>query len=156
MNKKYWVVIGIVILVLIPIILTNRDKTNNQLRDLEIKEVCFEENCFQVEIADTDEKRERGLMFREELCSDCGMLFVYDEEIKSKFWMKNTLIPLDIIWLDSDLKVIHVANAVPCVTEECELYGPSSEKSQYVLEVNLGVSERIGLGDGSDLELVYG
>ena len=143
MNKKYWVVIGIVILVLIPIILTNRDKTNNQLRDLEIKEVCFEENCFQVEIADTDEKRERGLMFREELCSDCGMLFVYDEEIKSKFWMKNTLIPLDIIWLDSDLKVIHVANAVPCVTEECELYGPSSEKSPYVLEVNSGGSEKI-------------
>jgi uncharacterized membrane protein (UPF0127 family) len=152
MNKKYWFVIGIVILVLISIIITNRDKSNDQLKDLEIKEVCFEKNCFQVEIADTDEKRERGLMFREELCSDCGMLFVYDEEVKSKFWMKNTLIPLDIIWLDSDLKVIHVANAVPCVTEECGLYGPSSEKSQYVLEVNSGVAKNIGLEKGSILK----
>jgi uncharacterized membrane protein (UPF0127 family) len=152
MNKKYWFVIGIVILVLISIIITNRDKSNGQLKDLEIKEVCFEKNCFQVEIADTDEKRERGLMFREELCSDCGMLFVYNEEVKSKFWMKNTLIPLDIIWLDSDLKVIHVANAVPCVTEECELYGPSSEKSQYVLEVNRGISKNIGLEKGSTLK----
>ena len=80
------------------------------------------------------------------------MLFVYDEEIKSKFWMKNTLIPLDIIWLDSDLNVVHVANAVPCVTEECELYGPDLEKAQYVLEVNSGISKNIGLEKGSTLK----
>ena len=151
MKKEY-----IIFLVIILVIVIIAFRGGQEIKEDLLTEVCFEENCFQVEIANTDEKRERGLMFREELCSDCGMLFVYDKEVKSKFWMKNTLIPLDIIWLNSDLEVVHVANAVPCVTEECELYGPSSEKSQYVLEVNSGVSERIGLGEGSDLELVYG
>ena len=122
MKKEY-----IIFLVIILVIVIIAFRGGQEIED-GITEVCFKENCFQVEIADTDEKRERGLMFREELCSDCGMLFVYDEEVKSKFWMKNTLIPLDIIWLDSDLKVVHVANAVPCVTEECELYGPDLEK----------------------------
>ena len=123
MKKEY-----IIFLVIILVIVIIAFRGGQEIED-GITEVCFKENCFQVEIADTDEKRERGLMFREELCSDCGMLFVYDEEIKSKFWMKNTLIPLDIIWLDSDLNVVHVANAVPCVTEECELYGLDLEKA---------------------------
>jgi len=147
MKKEY-----IIFLVIILVIVIIAFRGGQEIED-GITEVCFKENCFQVEIADTDEKRERGLMFREELCSDCGMLFVYDEEVKSKFWMKNTLIPLDIIWLDSDLNVVHVANAVPCVTEECELYGPDLEKAQYVLEVNSGISKNIGLEKGSTLRV---
>jgi hypothetical protein len=148
--KKWFIVLLGIIFVSIIIYLIE------EVENSEINEICFEENCFSLEISDTPEKRARGLMFRENLCDDCGMLFVYDEEINSKFWMKNMLIPLDIIWLDSDLKVIHVANAVPCVMEECEIYGLELEKSRYVLEVNFGVSERIGLGEGSDLEFVYG
>lgn len=150
---KRWIVIGVVFLVAL-IIIFNGNRAEEEI-EFRISEVCFEDNCFQVEIADTKEERAEGLMFREELCSDCGMLFVYPEEGNYKFWMKNTLIPLDIIWLDQNLEVIHIAEAVPCVTDECELYGPESEDSLYILEINSGVSEQIGLEEGVELELVY-
>ncbi len=115
-----------------------------------IEKVCFRDSCFDVEIADSDEERTRGLMYRDSLCSDCGMLFVYGEEGNYKFWMKNTLIPLDIIWLDEDLEVVYISNAVPCKVEECELYGPSSDvKSKYVLEINSGIAEEVGLVIGN-------
>ena len=154
MDKK--VLIGlVVVLVVVIIIFYSGGREVEEGNELQISEVCFEDDCFSVEIADTHEERSRGLMFREELCSDCGMLFVYEQEGIYKFWMKNTLIPLDIIWLDSQFKVVHIANAVPCVVEDCRLYGSDSEKAQYVLEVNSGVSERIGLVENSELELVY-
>ena len=153
MDKKYWIVGLVVVLVVVMIISWG----GRESEDLEISEVCYGATCFQVEVADTQEERAKGLMFRESLCDSCGMLFVYDEEGDYKFWMKNTLIPLDIIWLDSDLKVVYVANAVPCVTDGCELYGPSRGiESRYVLEVNRRVVEGIGLGVGDGMEFVYG
>ena len=142
---KKMIVIGLIFLIVVVIIFVNyKDSFSNK--------ICFEENCFDVEIADNNEERSRGLMFQEELCRDCGMLFVYDEPVNSKFWMKNTLIPLDIIWMDESFVVQYIAEAVPCVIEECELYGPSSEvKSNYVLEVNSGVVEEIGLEVGEKM-----
>lgn len=150
MNKN--LLIGLVVVLVALIIIFNGSRVGE--KDLEISEVCFEESCFIVEVADDSVERARGLMDRDNLCSDCGMLFVYEEEGDYKFWMKNTLIPLDIIWLDSKLEVIHIANAVPCVTSECELYGPD-EDSLYVLEVGSGRSAEIGLEVGDSLELVY-
>ena len=91
----------------------------------------------EVEIADSPEERGKGLMFREELCDDCGMLFVFDEPRKQSFWMKDTLIELDIIFINSDLEVIHVAHAFPCKGEVCTTYSPN-EEALYVLEVNHG------------------
>ena len=117
----------------------------------EINSVCFNENCFEVEIADSDEERQRGLMFRETLDRDKGVLFVFEEEGNYLFWMKDTLIPLDIIWINSDLEVVYITNAVPCVTERCLTYGPE-EDALYVLEVNSGVSGEIGLEVGDRVD----
>ena len=164
MNRN--TLIAIVVVLVAVIIIFNVNRAGEQIEDLEISGVCFDgdnkfindidegHNCFSVEIADSKEERAKGLMFREELCSDCGMLFVYEESGDYKFWMKNTLIPLDIIWWDSDYRVIHIAEAVPCVTDECELYGPDLD-STYILEVNSGVAKEIGLEIGEGLELVY-
>ena len=151
---KKWVIVLIGIILVSVIIIFNGDRAGEEI-ELQISEACFEENCFSVEIADNKEERAKGLMNREELCSECGMLFIYDNEGDYKFWMKNTLIPLDIIWLDSQFRVVHIANAVPCDTDECELYGPDSKKAQYILEINSGKSSEIGLNKGSELELVY-
>ena len=117
--------------------------------DYGIEKICFKKNCFDIEIANDREERAKGLMFRKNLCSNCGMLFVYEEEVNNKFWMKNTFIPLDIIWLNSDLEVIYIANAVPCVTEECDLYGPDIKKNKYVLEINSDKSKELGLEIGN-------
>lgn len=97
------------------------------------------------ELAVTDEERARGLMFREQLGSDQGMLFVFKEEGFHSFWMKNTLIPLDILWLDKDKRIVHIEKDVPpCPDEPCPSYSPRVP-ALYVLEMKAGSVEERGL-----------
>lgn len=88
-----------------------------------------------VEMAKTEKEIQTGLMFRESLCPDCGMLFVFKEEGLYSFWMKNTLITLDMVFIDANLTVVDVLHAVPCTGDVCESYTPG-KKALYVLEVN--------------------
>ena len=115
--------------------------------------VCFEKNCFNVKIASTQEELSKGLMFRESLGKNSGMLFVFSEEDFHNFWMKNTLIPLDIIWINSDKKIIFIErNVQPCLEEICETYS-SGEKALYVLELNSGKVDEVGLEIGDELNI---
>jgi uncharacterized membrane protein (UPF0127 family) len=104
--------------------------------------------AIQVEIADDDAERQRGLMYRESLEEDHGMLFIYDRETTLAFWMKNTLIPLDIAYLDSDLRIVDIQQMEPQTTET----HPSSAPAQYALEMNLGWFERNGVTVGDRIE----
>jgi len=106
--------------------------------------VCFTNKCVSVEIADDYAERQTGLMFREELEKDSGMLFVFDKEEFHSFWMKNTLIALDIIWIDENLKIVDIQYAFPCVEEPCKVYTPK-EKAKYVLEVKFGFVKENGI-----------
>ena len=102
---------------------------------------------FYVEIADTDETRARGLMFRDELADNRGMLFIFRQEAPRSFWMRNTRIPLDIIYLGRDLHVVSIVhNARPCRSRSgrCPSY-PSEGPAMYVLEVNAGQARALGL-----------
>lgn len=101
---------------------------------------------FAVELADTDAERARGLMFREKLASSAGMLFVYDRPGRAAFWMKNTLIPLDMIFADPTGTVLRVhENAVP--HDETPIDG--GEGVLAVLEINGGLARRLGIGPGT-------
>lgn len=124
------------------------DKEEN----LKAREVCFENNCFIAEICETPEQRTRGLMFRESMDANKGMLFVFEKEGEHFFWMKNTLIPLDIIWINKDKRVVHIEKDVqPCITgEECVKI-KSNEPAQYVLELIAGSAEKINLKIGDEL-----
>ena len=103
---------------------------------------------FSVELADTPEKRAYGLMNREALAPDAGMLFIYERPAEAAFWMKNTLIGLDIIFADARGEVVSVqANAIP--GDLTPLYG--GEAIQFVLEINAGLAARSGIGPGSQL-----
>ena len=94
-----------------------------------------------VEVADTPQKQSQGLMFRENMKWDHGMLFIFDNETILSFWMKDTLIPLDMIFVDKTFRIINIIdNTLPCNIEPCPDY--SSEKPvKYVLEVNAGFVE---------------
>ncbi|MFC1742757.1 DUF192 domain-containing protein [Candidatus Riflebacteria bacterium] len=108
----------------------------------ETKKVCFKEFCFKVEIADSQDEWQQGLMFRESLASNAGMLFIFEGEDFYSFHMKNTLIPLDIIWLNKDRKVVYIVeNAEPGSLKSLV----PDTKALYVLEINGGKSSQMGL-----------
>lgn len=105
----------------------------------------------QVEIADDDYQRETGLMYRTGMKEDQGMLFIFEDEQPRGFYMKNTHIPLDLIFLDSQNKVVSIAeNAKPQSMETI----PSNVPAQYVLEVNAGLTEHWNLEVGDSLILL--
>ena len=110
--------------------------------------VCFDGHCIFVEIAQADEELQRGLQDRKSLGEENGMLFIFPQPGIYGFWMKDTLIPLDIIWLNEERKVIYVAESVPpCPNEPCATYGPAQE-SRYVLEINSGGAKHRGIRTG--------
>lgn len=116
---------------------------------LDSPSMCFDGGeCVALEIADTPALRQQGLMFRESL--DGGMLFIFDEPGYYPFWMKNTYIPLDILWLDSSFTVVEIVAATPCVSDPCPNYGGTAFAS-YVLEVPLGFAAAHNLSIGSSL-----
>lgn len=104
-----------------------------------------------VEVADTPEEREQGLMFRDSLEQDRGMLFIFDESQEAHFWMKNTEIPLDIIFVnDEDIVSELYSDAQPCLTPFCPAYS-SHGKVKYVVEVNAGYAAKNGIQIGSEV-----
>jgi len=112
------------------------------------EQVKLDGHQFTVEIANNNAKREHGLMFRVHMAADHGMLFVYSGAQPRAFWMKNTLIPLDIIFFDARKRLINVsADTPPCKTPECPSY-MSSAPAQYVLELNAGMAAKLGLKPG--------
>ena len=125
-------------------------------KNLRQGEVCFRNNCFSVEIAKTRISQANGLMFRRELAPESGMLFVFDDEASRSFWMKNTLIPLDMIFFNKDKEVVSIAkNVQPCETEECPRIKPT-EKAKYVLELNANIADQIDLKIGDKLDFNLG
>ena len=113
--------------------------------------VCFASgSCVKAEVADTPEERAYGLMNRTFLADGYGMVFVYPAEDYLAFWMKNTLIPLDVIWIDSKMRVVHIAHATPCTADPCPIYRPDAA-AMYVLEVRGGytLDHSVSEGDGA-------
>lgn len=122
--------------------------------DLSGKVTVDDKHEFQVEIADTDAERAEGLMFRDELPGTEGMLFVYDSPVGGNFWMKNTYIPLDMVFIDENLEIVYIVrDAQPCTADPCQTYGPSDEFYSYVLEINGGLSDELGISEGARVEL---
>ncbi|OGY47975.1 MAG: hypothetical protein A3J62_02285 [Candidatus Buchananbacteria bacterium RIFCSPHIGHO2_02_FULL_38_8] len=116
--------------------------------------VCFSGVCIEAEITKTPAERARGLMDRKSLDDNKGIIFIFEKEGLYRFTMKNTLIPLDIIWLDSNFKIVHLEHAVPCPSQSCKSY-PPNKPARYVVEVNSGFTTKnnIKVGDLVAIEL---
>ena len=110
---------------------------------------------YTVEVADTDDERARGLMFRDSMDTDKGMLFVFERDEPRAFWMKNTRIPLDILYFDDSRRLVSQQRDVPpcSLGDGCPSY-PSNVPARYVLELNAGEAARLKLQDG--VELTFG
>jgi len=105
------------------------------------------------EIVDTPEERAQGLMNRDKVEENEGMLFIFEGLGFYSFWMKNMKISIDILWLSPEGKIVYIASEVPpCKKEPCPSYQPY-QKAQYVLELTAGKAERENLKIGSDVKI---
>ena len=121
----------------------------------EIKSICINEKCFNVEIADENSERISGLSNRDSLNLDSGMLFIFEEETNPNFWMKEMKFPIDIIWIDENMKISGInKNLQPCIKDFCPTYHPE-EKIKYVFEINSGLSENFGFEIGDKVKLIW-
>lgn len=111
-------------------------------KESNLVDITIGDKKYKVEIADTPEKQEKGLMGRKSLPEDQGMLFIYDEPQDLSYWMKNTLISLDIIFIDDDMEVVSVKQGQPMSEEPI-----TEDDVQYVLEVN----SNSGIEEGDQL-----
>jgi uncharacterized protein len=107
------------------------------------------------EVADTPLKRSVGLMYRDHLKKDHGMLFFFGQPQAWNFWMKNTKIALDLIWIDGKKRVTHIERNVPICTksdDSCPHYRPNSDDAVYVLEIAGGTVDGYKIEKGSKLQ----
>lgn len=106
-----------------------------------------------VEIAATNNQRQQGLMYRKTLPEQNGMLFIFPQKQIASFWMKNTLIPLDMIFISADLTIVHIEKDVPpCKKDPCAVYS-SGTPVLYVLETNSGFTNTYTIQEGDSVTL---
>ena len=104
---------------------------------------------FRVEVVRTPAEREKGLMYRDRMDQDAGMLFIFESDLPLTFWMKNTFIPLDMIFIDSGMKIVGIVeNAAPGTLTSRSPGVPA----QYVLEINGGLAAKLGLRAGTSVQ----
>lgn len=114
--------------------------------------ICFNDNCFLVELAVNETQWQQGLMGRDFLPESQGMLFIFDQEQEHTMWMKDMSIPLDMVFLDKNLSVVSVAEDVqPCQENYCPLIG-TGQKTLYVLEIKAGLAEKEKIKVGQKAE----
>ena len=136
--KKFLIIILILLLIFSLFIFLNL-KTSQEKNTLTLE---INNHTFILEKAITQEQKQQGLMFRRFMPENRGMIFIFNEEEERSFWMKNTLIPLDIIFIDENYKITSIQTAQPCINDPCQTYQASA---RYVIELNAGVAKKIGL-----------
>jgi uncharacterized protein len=105
-----------------------------------------------IEIADNEEKRMQGLMYRQSLMENEGMLFIFTNDEPRSFWMKNTFIPLDIIYINSRKEIVSIQK----YTQPKSTYSiPSEKPAMYVLEVNAGFTDKYGINPGDKIDFSH-
>ena len=161
--KKYYLVIILIILVigtLIGLFILNSNQSNVQsdqsklqaLTDSSKVSVKINNSTLKLEVARSEQKREEGLMNIKKMQDNSGMIFIFEDEQIRTFWMKNTYISIDIIFLDKDLKIVKIfENTKPLQTSE--IYS-SDYPSQFVIEANSGWVEKHNLKVSDKLEIL--
>ncbi len=151
MDKRYLLIAAVALLLIAVIFLLTQNQHSGK-EQLTIINSAGQEIHIYAEIVDEWPEMERGLMYREYLPEDEGMLFVFPQSGIHPFWMKNTLISLDAIHISENGTIVDILQMEPCLSDPCPDYTPDAE-ALYVLEVNKGFSERHGISEGDTLVL---
>ncbi|MGE0076695.1 MAG: DUF192 domain-containing protein [Bacteroidales bacterium] len=169
-KRKKTIIISVLVVILIivsSIFLFNYETNNEVLKSIEnrkLYEPPFTKSgqlffinkdkttvlkTIEIEIADTDDKRAQGLMWRREMADSVGMLFIFEKEMPLSFWMKNTYIPLDIIYINKSMEIVAIQeNTMPL----SEMPIPSEKPAQFVVEVNAGFCSNYGIINGDKIK----
>lgn len=135
-----------------PLVLA-QEKLSTPRKPLPVVTVTLAHAHFTTQVATTDESRAYGLMDRTTMPADSAMLFVFQHAEPRWFWMKNTKIPLDILFFDAQRKLVAMQlDALPCNADPCKVY-PSDKPAQYVVELAAGTVQRLGVHEGAQLHV---
>lgn len=134
-------------------VLTANQSEQGQILPITAKAIVGGE-IIELEVAETPEQQAIGLMYRSHLPKNRGMLFPFSPARVARFWMKNTLIPLDIIFLEDGVIKAIFANVSPCQVDPCPVYGPSFPINQ-VIEIPAGRAKELGLSQGDEIILEF-
>ncbi len=149
-NKKFlFVMIITIIIILILLIVPFLSQSSSSKIT---PKAIINNKSINLELARTLQEQEKGLMYREYLNNDSAMLFIFQDEQIRYFWMKNTLILLDIIFIDSNKNIIDIQGAEPCKSDPCKNY-ISQFPAKYVLELNAGYIQMNNISIGDKIEL---
>lgn len=146
-KRNIWIVVLFVVLCIGGIAYMRKDLFSDG-----ISKVCYGEECFMVELAITSAQQEQGLMYRTTLDEDKGMLFIFSVPDIYRFRMKNTHIPLDMLWIDEKGKIVRVKTAQPCTEDPCPIYDPEVA-ARYVLEINAWLAAKYGIQEWDMMRL---
>lgn len=149
-NMAKNIIIGTIIIIIITIFIVLKQPKNPTFPDN--IGLSINNKNYYLEVAQNSAQRAKGLSGREKLCPNCGMLFVFNKEGKHPFWMKNTLIPLDMIWLNSQNKVVKIYTAIN--TNSLESY-INDQPAQYVIELNANEVFKLDLKVGDTIQLPH-
>jgi len=149
---RVMIIVGIIVLITILIPIYYPVQTPIESQVVIEASVTINGEILEVEIADEPDERSRGLMFRDSLANDTGMLFLFDREGFNSFWMMNVNFNLDIIWINSNGIVVHMERDLPSCYMNCPSYAPR-EAASYVLEINSGVANELDLLVGSFVDI---
>ncbi len=155
--EKRRVVYIIVAVVVFAVVFAVPKPAKESLPDTKVVFIGKEKNVsVYVEVADEQGELRKGLMYRQSLPENQGMLFVFKRTDVLRFWMKNTLIPLDMIFISPDFRIVNITrNAQPCKSDPCNIYS-SGAPARYVVEVNGGFCDRNGISEGDYVFVEYG
>ena len=117
-------------------------------------QLCIDDHCIDIALARTQAEQEQWLMFVKQMNDSSGMLFIFNKSDIYTFWMKNTLIPLDMIRINKQHEIIDIKHATPCTTEICATYEPQGAAS-YVLEINEWLTDKRGIKIGEKVHMLY-
>ncbi len=145
--KRYWIRLTIGLLIIAWILMDMWTRHNDELS------VCWGDQCFAVEVARTQEEHQIWLMYRKSMSASSGMLFVFEASDIYNFRMKNTLIPLDMLRIDENNKVVKVVTAQPCTADPCPTYNPWV-MAKYVLEINAWMAAKYSITEWTKMEFV--